>query len=310
MHPFTKNKAESVAKLGEGRLIAEIRKWLGKASPAAPFGIGDDCAVVPAGKAAQLITVDPVVYGEHFDDEVPATAAGEKLLKRNLSDIAAMGGKPRAAVIALALDPRTSVAWLRGFYKGLAKASLAYGVPVVGGDVTRSRGGIVATLTLVGEASAPRVLTRTGAKAGDFIFVTGRLGGSLPSRHHYRFTPRLAEGAWLAARPEVLSMLDISDGLAKDLLALCPDKAEPALLPDQVPCRKGCDLRAALCDGEDFELAFTVDHHADLGALAADWAVAFPDLELSLVGFFTKKGMFPEGTVGLSGYRGFEHLRA
>jgi len=94
LHPFTDNPARSIAALGEEKLIAAIRRWLGAASPRAPFGIGDDCAVVPAGRTAQLLTVDPVIYGEHFDDRVPARAAGEKLLKRNLSDIAAMGGRP------------------------------------------------------------------------------------------------------------------------------------------------------------------------------------------------------------------------
>ncbi len=308
MNPFTHKTSQSVAALGEGRLITEIRKWLGKASPKSPFGIGDDCAVVPAGRSAQLITVDPVIYGEHFDDKVPARGAGAKLFKRNLSDIAAMGGIPRAAVVALALDSRTRTAWLRDFYKGLAKVATDYGVPVVGGDIAHHKGGIVATLTLVGETSPKRFLTREGARAGDFIFVTGQLGGSLKSGHHYKFNPRLAQGAWLAARPEVRSMMDLSDGIAKDLRALCPKNALPALIPEEIPCRKGCDLRAALCDGEDYELLFTVDHHADLGALSADWHAAFPGLPLSLIGFFTKKGHMPDGALNLDKFRGFEHL--
>ena len=112
VHPFTKNPRQSVSALGEEKLIAAIRRWLGAASPRAPFGIGDDCAVLPAAKSKQLITVDPVIYREHFDDTIPPRAVGEKLLKRNLSDLAAMGGRPRAAVVALALDPRTSVRWL------------------------------------------------------------------------------------------------------------------------------------------------------------------------------------------------------
>ena len=310
MHPFTDKASLSVAALGEGRLIAEIRKWLGKASPAAPFGIGDDCAVVPAGRSAQLITVDPVIYGEHFDDKVTATAAGAKLFKRNLSDIAAMGGIPRAAVVALAIDSRTRITWLRGFYQGLAKISAQYGVPVVGGDVAHHKGGIVATLTLVGETSPTRFLTREGARPGDFIFVTGQLGGSLASGHHHKFNPRLAQGVWLAARPEVRSMMDLSDGIAKDLLALCPKNAVPALIEEEIPRRKGCDTRAALCDGEDYELLFSVDHNADLGLLASDWAKAFPGLPLSLIGFFSKKGHFPEGALSLEAFRGYEHLRS
>ena len=120
MHPFAKNASDSVAALGEERLIAAIRRWLGSASPRSPFGIGDDCAVLPAAQGKQLITVDPVIYREHFNDAIPPRAVGEKLLKRNLSDLAAMGGRPRAAVVALALDPHTSVRWLEQFYRGLA----------------------------------------------------------------------------------------------------------------------------------------------------------------------------------------------
>src|ERR1700710_2389880 len=120
MTPFTSIRAESVIAQGELKLIAGIRRWLGSASPKSPFGIGDDCAVIPPTKNHQLVTTDPVIFGRHFDDTVPPQAVGAKLLKRNLSDIAAMGGKPVAAVISLALAPETSVAWLRRFYLGLA----------------------------------------------------------------------------------------------------------------------------------------------------------------------------------------------
>lgn len=309
MNPFSKKRSETIAALGEGLLIERIREWLGNASPKAPFGIGDDCAVVPGVKGAQLITVDPVIHGEHFDDKVPAAAAGAKLFKRNLSDIAAMGGTPRAAVVSLALDPDTSVRWLRDFHKGLAKVAEAYGVPIVGGDIAKLRKGLVATMTLVGEAHPARVLTRTGAKPGDFIFVTGQLGGSLKSGHHHKFNPRLTQGAWLAGRPEVRSMMDLSDGIAKDVHALCPANAEPAIIEDQVPLRRGCKLRDGLCDGEDYELLFCVDHHADLGTLASDWEASFPEVPLSLIGFITKKGKLPEFAIDLSKYRGFEHMR-
>jgi len=120
MSPFTSSRARSAGAHGERRLIAEIRRWLGDASPASPFGIGDDCAVIPPTRRHQLVTTDPVIFGRHFDARVSARAVGAKLLKRNLSDIAAMGGRPVAAVVSLALAPETSVAWLRGFYLGLA----------------------------------------------------------------------------------------------------------------------------------------------------------------------------------------------
>src|SRR5262245_62027251 len=128
MTPFTSIRARSVAAVGEQRLIAGIRRWLGRASPAAPFGIGDDCAVIPPTKRHQLVTTDPVIWGQHFDASVSARAAGAKLMKRNLSDIAAMGGRPVAAVVSLALAPQTSRRWLEQFYRGLAAAALKYRV--------------------------------------------------------------------------------------------------------------------------------------------------------------------------------------
>ena len=162
-------------------------------------------------------------------------AAGAKLLKRNLSDIAAMGGRPGSAVLSLALAPATSVRWLREFYLGLAACARSHGVKIVGGDITQAPAGFFgAFLTLHGEATGPRVLTRTGARAGDTIFVTGRLGGSRLG-HHYKFTPRLREGAWLAAQPEVMAMMDISDGIAKDIWALTPAGLIASINPADIP---------------------------------------------------------------------------
>src|SRR4051812_40618639 len=121
MHPFARNAKDSVSSLGEERLISAIRRWLGNATPPAPHGIGDDCAVLPASAREQVITVDPVIFGRHFDKNVSPNDVGAKLLKRNLSDLAAMGAKPTAAVIALTLDPRVSTGWLESFYRGLAR---------------------------------------------------------------------------------------------------------------------------------------------------------------------------------------------
>lgn len=308
MHPFAHSRRQSVAALGEARLIAEIRRWLGSASPRAPFGIGDDCAVVPGSRAAQLLTVDPVIYGEHFNDAVSPRAAGEKLFKRNLSDIAAMGGKPRAAVVALAIDDRVKLTWLEQFYRGLAAVARRHRVPIVGGDIAHHHGGIVATLTLVGEASA-RVVTRTGARVGDWILVTGELGRSLRSGHHWKFSPRLAEGQWLARQAAVRAMIDVSDGLAKDLPALAPAGAVPAIEAAALPRRSGADVRAALTDGEDYELAFTLAAKADPVAFMAAWRRRFPRTRISCIGRFVRAAALPPSALNLADYRGFEHLR-
>ncbi len=309
MSPFARHASDAVSSLGETRLIAAIRRWLGPVSPRAPFGIGDDCAVLPASRGRQLITVDPVIFGRHFDASVPPAAAGAKLLKRNLSDIAAMGGRPVSAVLAVTLDARTSVRWLEKFYRGLAAAARGHRVKIVGGDLAQADGIFAASLTLLGEATAGRVLTRTGARIGDRICVTGILGRSLPTGHHHRFTPRLAEGAWLARNAAVRSMMDISDGLAKDLHALTPQRAIAALFPAAVPRRRGADLRAALTDGEDYELVFSLDRRADAAAFARAWRRRFPAVRLSEIGVFATPGRVPAGAVTLGTLHGYEHLR-
>jgi thiamine-monophosphate kinase len=316
MTPFTAIRARSVAAWGERRLIDGIRRWLGRASPAAPFGIGDDCAVIPPAKRHQLVTTDPVIYGQHFDTAVPARAAGAKLLKRNLSDIAAMGGRPVAAVVSLALAPQTSVRWLEQFYRGLATSALKHRVKIVGGDVTQGPAGFFgAFLTLHGESSGGRVVTRSGARAGDLIYVTGALGGSLLG-HHHAFSPRLAEGAWLAGRKEVRAMMDVSDGLAKDLDSLTPAGLTPALEAAAIPVSAAARRRAritkrtalshALSDGEDYELLVVI--RGATAAFERDWRKRFPRLSLTRVGRFVRKNQLPAGALRLAEYHGYEHL--
>jgi thiamine-monophosphate kinase len=309
VHPFAKKSADSVTAFGEAKLITAIRRWLGAASPRAPFGIGDDCAVLPASRGPQLITVDPVIFGRHFDAAVPPRAVGAKLLKRNLSDLAAMGGCPSAAVLALTLDPHTSLAWLEQFYRGLATCARRYRVPIVGGDIAQAGGVLAASLTLLGAAAGPRVVTRTGARIGDSIYVTGVLGRSLASGHHFAFHPRLAEGAWLAGRPEVRAMMDVSDGLAKDLGALTPPHAKPALEPGALPLRRGADLRAALTDGEDYELVFALAAHTDAAAFARAWHRRFPRTRLTNIGHFARSNALSPSAVRLEDFSGYEHLR-
>ncbi|HVU32095.1 MAG TPA: thiamine-phosphate kinase [Opitutaceae bacterium] len=309
MHPYSNNRRATVAALGEEKLIAAIRRWLGKVSPRSPFGIGDDCAVVPGSGRSQLVTVDPVIFGRHFDATVPPRAVGAKLLKRNLSDIAAMGGEPRVAVVALTLDARTRIDWVEGFYRGLADVARRYRISVVGGDVAQADGTVAASLTLLGETTGSRAVTRTGARSGDWIYVTGRLGNTVRTGHHYRFTPRLEEGAWLARQRDVRAMMDVSDGLAKDLHALTPRAATPALEPASLPLRAGADIRAALSDGEDYELVFAFARQGDRAALERAWHRRFPRLPLSCIGRFLPPNALPAGTLNLQDFRGYEHLR-
>ena len=318
MSPFTPQRLRSVAALGERELIRRIRRWLGDVSPAAPFGIGDDCAVIPPTRHHQLVTTDPVIHGRHFDNTATARAVGAKLLKRNLSDIAAMGGRPVAAVVSLALAPETATDWLRDFYLGLAATARRYRVKIVGGDITQAPPGFFgAFLTLHGE-SAGRLITRNGARDGDHVYVTGRLGGSLLG-HHFRFTPRLAEGAWLAGRKEVVAMMDVSDGIANDLDSLTPDGLAAALLEAAIPIGPAArrlarqsgatPLAHALGDGEDYELLIVVRGGPASARLERDWSRRFPTLPLTRIGGFVPRRRLPADAVNLSAYRGYEHLR-
>lgn len=316
MSPFTAQRSQSVAARGERRLIEDIRGWLGRASPAAPFGIGDDCAVIPPTNHRQLVTTDPVIFGQHFDVSVPPRSVGAKLLKRNLSDIAAMGGRPVAAVISLALAPQTSVRWLEQFYRGLAATARQYRVAIVGGDITQGPANFFgAFLTLHGESTGARVVTRSGARTGDHLFVTGQLGGSRAG-HHFKFKPRLAEGRWLAAQPDVVAMMDISDGLAKDVHSVTPRGLVAAVSPARIPASRAARAAArkskspawvhALTDGEDFELLVVVRGTSDPAKFVARWNRQF-DLRLTLIGSFRRK-LAPDD-VNWEGLHGYEHLR-
>ncbi len=305
---FSRSLRGSVASVGEEALLRSIRHWLGRASPRPPAGIGDDCAVLRPARGRELLTIDPVVHGVHFDGRVRAREVGAKLFRRNLSDIAAMGGRPRAAVVALALDARVSLAWLAEFYRGLSRESRRHGVPVVGGDVARLAGSLVATLAMTGECPG-RVLTRAGSRPGDWLYVTGSLGRSLATGHHHAFEPRLAEGAWLARRNEVRAMMDVSDGLAKDLGAMTPRGASPALYGPLLPRRGRASVREALCDGEDYELVFSVASGSERALLERAWRRAFPHTRLTCIGRFARAGAVPPGALKLGDFRGYEHLR-
>ncbi len=282
MYPFTERPSESIAAWGEKELLRRMRLWLGPSAPPSPYGMGDDCALLPNPQNVNLITVDALVYGRHFDHTIPADAAGAKLLKRNLSDIAAMGGCPRQAVVALQLAPQTSQAFLEAFTRGLAACALQYGVQLVGGDLSSLPQGLVGSLTLLGYAARP--VLRTGGRPGSRIAVTGPLGGSILGRHH-RFVPRLAEGQWLASRSEVLSMMDLTDGLAKDLPEMLPAGTAALLAAETFPFSPECRQLAersgrsllwhAGNDGEDYELLFCTAPGCDEEAFYAAYQERF-----------------------------------
>ncbi len=224
-------------------------------------GPGDDCAVleIPGSAVEMLAATDQLIENIHFTADTDAAAAGAKLMNRNLSDIAAMGGRPRWALLTLAAGEasRRHDEWLLAFCRGAATAGALHGVPVIGGDLARQpESGFTATLTILGEIPRGQAVLRSGAKPGDRLYVTGRIGNSFGSGHHLVFSPRLAEGEFL--RDHASAMLDISDGLLLDAGRLAAASGVDLLLdPAAVPLRAGAVLPDALGDGEDYELFFT-----------------------------------------------------
>ena len=328
MKPFSSKSAETVAALREIALLRRIREWLGAASPPSPQGMGDDCAVLNLGRAgAVLATTDGVVYGRHFDDTAPPAAVGAKLLARNVSDIAAMGGTPKHALVHLVLGRDLKTAWLKEFYLGLAKGCREFGVTLAGGGTAQGPEGVFAAdLTLLG-VPGPKLLLRTGAQIGDAIFVTGELGGSI-LRKHLEFTPRLAEGQWLAKQEGVRGVIDVTDGLAKDLPEILPAGADARLEAAALPlaaaartlaARDGVSaLVHALTDGEDYELLFAVEGQTDLKSFTHRWrkALRTPLIQIGVIAAAQEKKrdrQLRDGPTGRSllpaGKRGFEHLR-
>ncbi|HTB64339.1 MAG TPA: thiamine-phosphate kinase [Opitutales bacterium] len=328
MKPFSKMPAETVAHLGEIALLQAIRGWLGDVSPPSPHGIGDDCAVLDLhGASSTLATVDGVVYGRHFDDSAPPASVGAKLLKRNLSDIAAMGGIPKHALVHLTIGCNLSTAWIKKFYTGLAQCCREFGVTLAGGGTAQGPDDVFAAdLTLLGTAG-PKVLLRTGAQIGDAIFVTGDLGGSIFGKH-LDFTPRLAEGQWLAKHSGVRALIDVTDGLAKDLPAILPKNADARLHTSTLPISYAAKKLArrdrqsallhALTDGEDYELLFAVNASADWKSFTKSWKKSFqtPLTQIGVIAPALQKRpdrQLREAATGQlllpAGKQGFEHLR-
>ena len=296
-NPFAVGNATADQRLGnfgENRLISKLQQWLGPATPPTPEGIGDDCAVFrPAAGVKQLMTTDCVTYGRHFDATIEAAQVGAKLIKRNLSDIAAMGGRPGPALLTLLCGSDVSITWLEEFVGGIRQSCLDYDVSLVGGDLSQLPAGqFTATLALTGCISTRPVL-RSSARIGDLICVTGTLGGSLIGKHH-TFEPRLKEGQWLAQQDACTAMMDLSDGLGKDLAAILPPGSSAAIDLQQLPispaarkCAVADSLAAeqhAFCDGEDYELLFTISGETDFEDFSMKWREQFPDLRLSCLG--------------------------
>lgn len=253
-----KSPADSLAGLGENGLLHLLTKhW--KTNPDRVLtGVGDDCAVL-RGEGRNhflLFKTDAVVEGVHFTRQTPPGLIGRKALARALSDLAAMGASPLAAVVTLGIPANEKVSRLRAIYRGMEAVAKKYRVNLVGGETTRA-GQLFLNVALLGECRGYRPVLRSGAKAGDLIFVTGRLGAT-QARRHLVFEPRLAEGQWLARSGMASSLMDLSDGLGADLPRLGEASGVDFELDFQaIPRARGATLQAAFNDGEDYELLFT-----------------------------------------------------
>ncbi len=299
------------ARSGEDQLVATLLAQLPRADRADGVVAGagqDDCAVVrPAGgKHWQLLKTDCVIEGVHFAPDAAPEQVGWKALCRPLSDLAATGGKPGYALVTLGLNPRATLDWATGVYRGIARAAREFEVTVVGGETASTTGPSFLSVCLTGTVRRGRCVTRGGGRPGDLLFVTGKLGGSLPSGRHLTFRPRLEEGRWLAANFPIRAMMDLSDGLAADLPRMARASGTGFVVErDRLPVTVGCTQVQALGDGEDYELLFALSPRRG-ARLQKAWSQTFPNLLLSAVG----KLALPTVTLGLDGVSGYDHFDA
>jgi thiamine-monophosphate kinase len=281
--------------MNEFELIARLTCGL-PTNESVVTGAGDDCAVLDLGIADKLILfkTDAVVEGFHFTRATRPEKIGRKALARCLSDIAAMAGTPTAAVVTIALPQNFEPEFVEKIYDGLNALAREHGVAIVGGETTTNPERILISISLLGTVPRGKQILRSGAKTGDAIFVTGELGGSLVERH-LDFEPRLAEARWLAEHFSVHAMQDLSDGLAGDLRHILPAGMGAEIWKSAVPVSRAAKLRAkessnakpafaaALTDGEDFELLFTIAGKEAVKLLDA-WKKKFPNLKLTCIG--------------------------
>ncbi len=285
--------------MNEFELIARLTQSL-PTNPSVVVGPGDDCAVLALGAPDQwlLFKTDAAVEGVHFTRDTPPEKIGHKALARCLSDIAAMAGTPTVALVTIALPQKFDVKFIETIYAGLTALAQKHGVAIAGGETTTNPDRILISIALLGIVPRGKAVLRSGAKAGDAIFVTGELGGSLAGKH-LEFEPRLAEARWLAENFPVHAMIDLSDGLAGDLRhILKASRVGAELLKSAIPISRAAKslakgntptrppFVAALTDGEDFELLFAVPGRHAVKLLDA-WKRQFPGLRLSCIGKIT-----------------------
>jgi thiamine-monophosphate kinase len=325
--------AKQAGRAGERELISSIRKRASQLSRGnrgsqtiLTLGIGDDCAVLRPRRGEELVvTTDLSLENVHFRrDWHPPRSVGHRCLARGLSDLAAMGARPEAAFLSLALPSSLTGSWLEGFLDGLMALAKHHGVPLAGGDMAKSPT-VIADIVLLGSVPRGKALLRSAAAAGDVIYVTGALGGSAaelsalerrPAKFRKAETaghPHLYPEARLAAGRALLRLasaaIDVSDGLSTDLAHLCEESRLAAEIDaEAIPIDARATLEQALHGGEDYELLFTSPPKKRVpGELAG--------VAIHAIGRMKKRGRGPQIELYQGGTRtplssgGWEHFR-
>jgi thiamine-monophosphate kinase len=252
----------------ERDFIHWIRQQGGFNPAVVPVGPGDDCAIMMCGQERLVVTVDQVLDGVHFRlAEHGFGNAGRKAMSRNLSDVAAMAALPLGAVAAFALPADATRKDAEEIYRGLRRSADVFHCPIVGGDLSVWADKLAISVTVFARPAGIRPVLRSGAKPGDTICVTGSLGGAWRGKRHIEFLPRINEARILACRHELHAMIDMSDGLSVDLMHICEasgvgaeinEKALPIHPDAKSHAAERPPIEAAMHDGEDYELLFTL----------------------------------------------------
>ncbi len=283
-------KALSIGELGEENLVARILAMLPSGSHCV-IPAGDDCAALAwTDQELLLFKTDALIEGVHFLPETDATLVGRKAAARCVSDIAAMGGIPMQATVAIALPGWIEVKWVDNLYHGILALGQEHSFGVCGGETSRCDGPRAIIVSMLGRVAAKDVVRRSGGRAGDRLFVTGRLGGSFVSGRHLTFVPRVREAQWLVQNVRPTAMMDLSDGLAADLPRLAKASGVGfSLWRERLPLHEGSDPQAGLSDGEDYELLFAAEPTRLPDPRA--WVEAFPEVSLTEIGLLTEQGV-------------------
>ena len=278
--------------LGEDHLLAWILPRLPQGRGEIT-GAGDDCAIVrpPAGDRLIVLKTDCVVESVHFLWRANPVDVGWKAMMRPVSDFAAASALPQFALVTLIVSKEVSDEWIRQVYRGLNRAAARFNVGIVGGELSSTPGPATISVSVVGFVEKGRWISRRGGKAGDDLYVTGRLGGAVQQRH-LRFIPRISESRWLTKHFSIHAMMDLSDGLGVDLPRLArASKVGFTINKDSLPRARGVTIDNAISDGEDYELLFAISPR-DKERIQVAWCRKFPRIPLTRIGSLNKKSTY------------------